>query len=115
MDLISQEGISILTWQGDITFQNVDAFRERINELMAQETVCMILNMEQVLYVNSAALGILADAVVKGRRNGKELVIAGIQPIVHEIFSIVKFEKFVKLYMSMDDALQYGRQMQSVK
>jgi anti-sigma B factor antagonist len=109
MNFYVKDGIAILEWKEDITFQNVDAFRERITALQEQSAQLLILNMEQVTYVNSAALGILADAVVKGRRNGKEMLIAGIQPSVGEIFSIVKFEKFIKLYSELEPALAYGR------
>jgi len=98
-----------LEWKEDITFQTIDQFRESMNELLVQPGPVIILNMEQVTYVNSAALGVLADSVVKGRRSGKELLIAGIQPTVGEIFSIVKFEKFIKLFTELERALEYGR------
>lgn len=109
MSFYSQDGMAILEWNEDITFQTIDQFRENMVGLLGQPASVLILNMEQVAYVNSAALGILADSVVKGRRGGKEILIAGIQPTVGEIFSIVKFEKFIKLFTEFDQALAYGR------
>jgi anti-sigma B factor antagonist len=57
--------------------------------------------------LNSAALGVIADACLSSKRNNKELVIAGIEPTVEEIFNIVYFPTFIKIFVETEAAHGY--------
>jgi anti-sigma B factor antagonist len=65
------------------------------------------LELTDVAYLNSAALGVIADAVLSAGRADKELVIAGIQSTVGEIFQIVHFSTFMKIFIQVEDAYTY--------
>ncbi|MNF17423.1 hypothetical protein D3C80_2209190 [compost metagenome] len=57
--------------------------------------------------MNSAALGVIADAVISAGRAGKELIIAGVQATVGEIFEIVHFRTLMKIFPHINEAYSY--------
>lgn len=101
------EHIQLLSWNKDVTLKNVDEFRLSLLSLIENDKKKLILELSQVAYLNSAALGVIADAVISSGRVGKELVIAGIQSTVSEIFKIVHFHTFMKIFTEVQDAYLY--------
>ncbi|ETT30733.1 STAS domain-containing protein [Paenibacillus sp. FSL P4-0338] len=101
------EKIQLLKWNKDITLKNVEEFHRTIQRLLECESRGLILELTDVAYLNSAALGVIADAVLTAGRTGKELVIAGVQPTVGEILEIVHFSTFMKIFTELNDAYDY--------
>ncbi|RKN82016.1 STAS domain-containing protein [Paenibacillus ginsengarvi] len=109
MLLTREDGIRVLWWNEDVTLKNVDDFRLAVRKLLDSEENSLVLELREVMYVNSGALGIIADAVRQGDRHRKQLVIAGIEPTVGEILSIVKFGAFIRLFRQREEAVAYIR------
>lgn len=101
------ETIQVLEWGENITLKNVGNFRQNTAQLVSDTSEQLILNLSNTNYINSAGLGIIADSVMQARRNQKELVITDIQQSVKEIFSIVKFTSFMKVFESEQEAISY--------
>ncbi|NUK31754.1 STAS domain-containing protein [Parageobacillus sp. VR-IP] len=99
--------IHVFTWNEDITLNNTEQFRKAMAKLIEEPADHLILNMEQVKYINSAGLGIIADGVMTARKQQKELVVAGVQGSLQEIFRIVKFSSFIKLFKTEKEAIHY--------
>ncbi|MFC0476352.1 STAS domain-containing protein [Robertmurraya beringensis] len=78
--------------------------------VMRDETYeSVILSLKGVGYINSAGLGVIADAVMQARKQGKELVVANIQGPISEIFEIVKFGSFIHLFATEEEATHFLR------
>jgi len=101
------ETIQVLEWSENITLKNVEQFRQNMKKVVNSTEEQLILNLASTNYINSAGLGIIADGVMHARRNQKELVIANIGQSVKEIFSIVKFTSFMKMFESEKGAIEY--------
>lgn len=99
--------IQVLNWSENITLKNVEQFRQAMDNLVNGTKEQLILNLASTNYINSAGLGIIADSAMEARRNHKELVITDIQQSVKEIFSIVKFASFMKMFDSEQEAIAY--------
>lgn len=99
--------IEVLRWKENITLKNIEQFRDTMDQLVEDGHEFLILNLEQTNYINSAGLGIIADSVMHSRKNHKELVITGIEEAVREIFTIVKFTSFMKIFDSEQEAIDY--------
>ncbi|BBW98491.1 MULTISPECIES: STAS domain-containing protein [Geobacillus] len=102
-----QGAICTLTWTEDITLNNVESFRQALETLLNEQADYLVVNMEKVNYINSAGLGAIADSVMTARACQKELVIAGVKGSLAEIFHIVKFSSFIKLFATEKEALDY--------
>lgn len=104
---MQHELIDIFAWNEDITLNNTEQFRKAMAQFIQKPAEYLILNMEQVKYINSAGLGIIANSVMTARKQQKELVIAGVQDTLQEIFHIVKFASFIKLFNTEKDAINF--------
>lgn len=106
--MVIQAGdVAILHWEQDIRVDTVDGFKQAVQELKEQEQKQLILDLQGVQYLNSLSLGIISEAVVNVRRQEKEMVVAGIGETVEEIFNIVKFHKFIRLFKQREEAIAY--------
>jgi anti-sigma B factor antagonist len=104
----ASSSVQMLHWKEDITLKNIDSFAHALNRLGGEGTHSrFILNLEGVQYVNSAALGAIANTVLRLRGEYKDFVIAGISSTLHHIFDIVKFGSFIKLFTNMEEAAAY--------
>lgn len=99
--------IYVLEWSENITLKNVEHFRQEMEKFVQEEGRKLILNLAYTNYINSAGLGIIADSVMQARKSQKELVIADIQQSVKDIFTIVKFTSFMKIFESEKEAMEY--------
>ena len=99
--------IQSLEWGENITLKNVEQFRQEMEKFVHGEGDQLILNLAETNYINSAGLGIIAESVMQARKSQKELVIADIQQSVKEIFSIVKFTSFMKVFETEKEAMEY--------
>jgi anti-sigma B factor antagonist len=107
MGIIEKDQVHLLLWDHDITLKNVDDFRLAVLELLKCNGNKLILELTGVEYVNSTALGVIADSFQTSRQSHKELVVAGVQPPVEEIFKIVRFGTFIKIFIMVEEAFDY--------
>lgn len=107
MSIIQKGSNSILQFNEDITIQNVENFKDLVGKLIESDSTKLILNLEHVSYLNSAALGVIADSVLSARKQNKELVLATAQETVIEIFEIVKFKSFIKIFDTEAQAMEH--------
>lgn len=101
------DAIHVLDWKENITLKNIEVFRQEMNNLLTQENNKLMLNLAETSYINSAGLGIIAESVIQARQTNKELVIASIQQSIKEIFVIVKFSSFMKLFDTEEEAIEF--------
>ncbi|MBM7661951.1 anti-sigma B factor antagonist [Bacillus mesophilus] len=106
--LIIQKGfLHILKIEEEMTIKNNEQFKLYMTRLLTEAGRFLILELDQVSYLNSSALGIIADTAMKARKSEQELVIAGVKPPIDEIFKIVKFETFMRLFSNIEEAENY--------
>lgn len=91
----------------EITMKNINDFQCKMDEFLVKSRNCMILDLDKVMYLNNSALGIIAHAVMRAKQAGKELVISGVKPPISEIFDIVNFSTFTKLFLTREEAVDY--------
>ncbi|KEF40053.1 anti-anti-sigma regulatory factor (antagonist of anti-sigma factor) [Schinkia azotoformans MEV2011] len=112
MIFTSNDQVILLTWEDDITLRNNASFKDTMKELVKSDSKQLLLYLEGVQYLNSGALGVIADSVMEARKYQKELVVVATQNSVKEIFNIVKFGSFIKLFDSKEEALQFFKRDQ---
>lgn len=104
------ERASIVTLKGSIDAKTVIQFQTRLNTIIEEGINRIIIDMEQVRYVNSTGLGYLinlADTV--GSEQGM-VVLANVQPKVKVVFDMLGLNAFFKIYSSRDSATRALRE-----
>jgi anti-sigma B factor antagonist len=107
MEFKKIEGTWILRWNQEITLKKSEDFKKALASFLDKDGEWFILSLKDVAYINSAGLGAIAHSVISARKANKELVIVHIQPTVAEIFSIVKFQTFIKFFDTEKEAIEY--------
>jgi anti-anti-sigma factor len=89
--------------------KNVFPFTGKIQESAAKSNSRVILDMEGVEAIDSSGLGTLLFLAKKCRELGGDLKVVSVSPEVKMVIDIVKFDKILQIYNSMDDAVKsYG-------
>jgi anti-sigma B factor antagonist len=94
---------SVLTWEEDITLLNIHSFRDSLAQFVGLPQGLLILNLEHVQYLNSAAIGIIIQTYSEAKEQGKQFVIAGFSTNVDVIFKIVKMDMLMPVFKTMEE------------
>lgn len=98
---------NIFLVDSEITNKNAYVFQYNMEKFLFQSKKYMILDLSNVQYLNNSAIKIIVISAMNAKKVNKELVIAGNNPSVNEIFSSVKFKVYMKLFPSSVEALKY--------
>lgn len=96
-----------LVWNQNISMGNIESFKDAVQRLLECSARGFILNLDCVSYMNSRALGIIANAAIEAKKMSKELVISNIGSTIKEIFKIVCFHTIIRVFVNEDDAKKY--------
>ena len=107
MDLIERtsDKATILTLRGDFTFTARNDFTAVVKTAWAGGCLHLIVNLEGVRFVDSAALGLLALTQSQCNLNHRRLSLVRPQPYVEEILRLANIHLLITIYASEEAAL----------
>lgn len=83
--------------QGNFTFGDNPEFRESVLEKISLPSLRkIVLHMQQVDFIDSAALGMLLLAHDEAEKHQKSLILHGVDGQVRRIFNMARFDQFFK-------------------
>lgn len=91
--------VTILDLHGRLVFDEGDtSCAERIEHLIRQDRIQIVLNLRDVTYIDSAGVGALVSKYVTLRKRGGNLKLLGLTERVHRVIAIAQlfgvFESF---------------------
>jgi anti-anti-sigma factor len=102
------EDVTVLVLDGDITLgENHALLREQIRGLLEDGRRKFILDYGAVRYQDSAGNGALVASWIAVRNLGGELVMAGLQHRILEVFQLGRFDKIFVIFATVADALKH--------
>lgn len=95
----------ILDVEGDLTYANQAVFKAAVEKV--KQTGCrhLIVNLEQVRFVDSAGLGLLVLVSQSFKLLQAQVSILKPQSYVREIMSLANIPKLIPIFESEEDAL----------
>ena len=107
VDIIERNSakVTVLTLRGDFTFPTRKDFTAAVQAAWAGGCSHLILNLEGVRFVDSAALGLLALTQSQCNLNRRRLSLVKPQPYVEEIFRLANIHLLIPIYASENAAL----------
>jgi anti-sigma B factor antagonist len=98
----------IIIPEGEIDVTNSTEFKNRIlEEFVEKGKSNIIVDMSNVGYMDSSALGTIISLYKNCRMNGGGLAIAGLVDSVRRLFSITALDKVIPIYETIDDAIKH--------
>src|SRR5438093_10513735 len=87
-----QDGWTVLTVSGEIDIATAPSLRERLHSLLAEGKHRLVIDLDDVGFLDSTALGVLVGVLKRARMDEGEVRIASAQPRVVKVFEITRLD-----------------------
>ena len=100
-----ENGVVVVSIQGEITFENSDQLREKIDQLCDQNQVRVIIDLAGLKYMSSAGMGVLVHGLKNTRAKGGDLRLINLNDKMRRVFLITQFTHHFVVLKNMQEAL----------
>ncbi|HWR13965.1 MAG TPA: STAS domain-containing protein [Terriglobales bacterium] len=94
-------GCAILSVSGPLVLEHLVAFQE-IWDSHPEPT--LVLDVSDLSYIDSAAIGFLVNAYVTREKSGKKLALAGVHGMAQRILTVTRVGQLLKMYDTVEEA-----------
>ena len=77
----------VLVLDGELTMETEKQFRERVDRLAASGPQPIVMDLHKVRFVDSMGIGALLGLMGEFRKNGRELTVRRVNPVLKLILS----------------------------
>ncbi len=95
--------VKILQPSGILDSVKTNELRRDVSEVLADGANVILLDFQEVTFMNSSGLGTLVAILKNVRSEGGKLYICSLSDQVKIIFSLTKMDKIFKVFASRDD------------
>jgi len=100
-----QNGITIFALDGRVDSEGAIEMELVLQAAVREGKSKIILEMNEVRYINSAGLRILADVLTTNRNNEGDLLLVAPNSKIQRVFEIIGFDNFFQIYDDTPSAL----------
>ncbi|HXW77435.1 MAG TPA: STAS domain-containing protein [Candidatus Eremiobacteraceae bacterium] len=97
---------SIVDLNGEIDVYTSPKVKETISELIDKGHYCLVINLENVRYIDSTGLGVLIGGLKRVREHSGSVHLVCTNPQIKKIFDITGLAKIFGIYDSEETACQ---------
>ncbi len=99
-------GSVVIKPSGRIDLTNSDDFKDALAAALAKAKIAVVVDMSHVDYISSAGLRSLMIVFKSSKTEAKSFAVAGLQPLVMEIFTISRFNLVFQLFDTVRAAVE---------
>lgn len=103
-------GVPVVSLTGEIDLHTCPELRTALQGTMDRGHYRLVLDLAKVPYLDSAALGVLVDAVRRARENGGGIYLVQVAPFVQRAFEITRLIKIFELHSGIAEAQAAAKQ-----
>ena len=100
------DGVTVVVLRGEIGTETVNQFKDSIDKLVAEGQSKLVMDFQEVNYLNSMGLGVVAATLKKVKKNKGDLKLIRLSPAVQELFELTRLTKVFEIFESEEDALK---------
>jgi anti-anti-sigma factor len=101
-----ENGVAVVRLQGEADLHTAPILREALNEAIVTAPGAIVVDLTGVTFIDSMMLGVLLSATKRARPQGTEFKIVVDDPHVRRVFELTLLDHVMKLYPSVDVALE---------
>ena len=90
---------------GRIDNETSSEFQSKLLSYVTSAGTALLIDLSNVEYISSAGLRALMTASKQARPSGSRVGVAGLKPVVKEIFEISRFALVVQVFETIADAI----------
>ena len=103
---IDHGGTPVLEVRGEVDVSTAPELRERLLALAEQGRTVAVVDLSDVSFVDSTALGVLVSGVKRLRSAGGDLRLVVTQPRISKVFEITGLTDVFHIYATADEAVR---------
>ena len=100
-----RDGWTVLAVSGELDMATAPGVRERLHNLLADGNEKLIVDLDEVGFLDSTALGVLVGVLKRVRMHGGDLRLVCTQPRVLKVFEITRLDQAFAIRDSVDAAV----------
>jgi len=100
----ASKGYIVLSLIGDLDMWTLPLAKERVQGLINEGKVNMVLDLERVNYIDSSGLGFFIGTLKKLRDKGGNLILINLNAYIYGIFKLIQLQHIIKTYDSLEEA-----------
>jgi anti-sigma B factor antagonist len=108
LDVSQQDGWAVLAVSGEVDVATAPRLRERLVDLVSEGSHRVVVDLENVEFLDSTGLGVLVGALKRVRTHDGDLALVCTQPRILKVFEITGLTKVFSIHRSVDDATAGG-------
>ncbi len=100
-----ENGVTVITIEGEITFENSAELREKIDEECNAGHYNIVIDLIGLKYMSSAGMGVLVHGLKQTRSNNGDLRLINLSEKMHRVFLITQFTNNFKILKTLEEAV----------
>src|ERR671932_2079045 len=104
-NLRQEHGGAVLDLRGEINGFGQEALDVAYSEAEAKDPEAIILNFEEVDYINSTGIALIVSLLARARASKRRLLACGLSDPYVEIFNITRLSAFMSVYPDEESAI----------
>jgi anti-sigma B factor antagonist len=106
MDVRTVKDVRIVDWSGKITLgEETMAFRQTVRDLVKHGAKKIVINLRDVVYIDSSGVGELVSTYATVTNNGGQLKLLKLSNKIHELLTLTKLLTVFEVFDNEQDAL----------
>ncbi len=97
----------VLSLIGDLDMWTLPRAKERVNALVLDGRVKLVLDLERMNYIDSSGLGFFIGTLKKLRDAGGDLVLINLNAYIYGIFKLIQLQHIISTFDSLDEAVKH--------
>ena len=97
-------GTPVLTVRGEVDVSTAPELRERLLGLAERGATTAVVDLSEVSFVDSTALGVLVSGVKRLRSGGGDLRLVVTEPHISKVFEITGLTEVFRISATLDEA-----------
>ena len=104
LDVTEREGWAVLAVSGEVDVATAPKLREQLIELVNNGSIKIVVDLENVEFLDSTGLGVLVGALKRVRTSDGELALVCTEPRILKVFEITGLLSVFAVHDSVDAA-----------
>jgi anti-sigma B factor antagonist len=97
----AQEGVVVIAISGPFTLGNIFTLQ---NELRTLKPPCLIMDLNEVPFMDSAGLGVVMNYYVSAQGSNRKFFLVGVNDRLKALMEMTRVDGVLKIYDSLDAA-----------
>ncbi len=98
--------ITLVVLRGEIGTETVNQFKDKIDAIINEGRKRLIMDFQEVSYLNSMGLGVVAATLKKVKKDKGDLKLINLSPSVQELFELTRLTKVFEIFDSEESAIK---------